>query len=69
MPTSPIAGETSTCSTKRVTRCLGEGRCLVALDRTREAAAVLDRARSIFVRLKAKPALAETDDLLVELPT
>ena len=42
---------------------VGEGRCLVALDRAPEAAAPLAAARAIFARLGAKPALAETDDL------
>jgi hypothetical protein len=43
---------------------LGQGRCLVALDRAPEAAPVLEQAREIFERLKAKPALAESDALL-----
>jgi len=43
---------------------LGQGRCLVALDRAPEAAPVLAGARAIFERLGAVPALAETDDLL-----
>ena len=43
---------------------LGQSRCLVALGRPTEAAASLARARTIFVRLGAKPALAETDVVL-----
>ena len=46
---------------------LGQGRCLVALGRAPEAAASLAAAREIFARLGAKPALAETDALLVQL--
>ena len=37
---------------------LGQGRCLVALDRAPEAAAPLAAAREIFARLGARPALA-----------
>ena len=44
---------------------LGQGRCLLALDRAQGAAPVLAAAREIFARLGAKPALAETDALLV----
>jgi len=40
---------------------LGQGRCLVALGRAPEAAAPLAAAREIFARLKARPALEETD--------
>ena len=43
---------------------LGQGRCLVALGRAPEAAAPLAAAREIFARLGAKPALAETDELM-----
>ena len=43
---------------------LGQGRCLVALRRMGEAAPVLERARVIFARLAAAPALAETEALL-----
>jgi hypothetical protein len=43
---------------------LGQGRCLVALGRAPEAAPVLEGARRIFARLKARPALTETDALL-----
>ena len=43
---------------------LGYGRCLVGLSRPTEAAPVLQRAREIFERLGAAPALAETDGLL-----
>ena len=43
---------------------LGQGRCLVALGRATDAAPVLKQARQILSRLGAKPALAETDELL-----
>ena len=46
------------------TSLLGEGRCLVGLGRPTDAAPVLHRAREIFERLRAAPALAETDALL-----
>ncbi len=47
---------------------LGQGRCLVALGRAPEAAAPLDQAREIFGRLGAKPALAETNELMRQVP-
>lgn len=43
---------------------LGHGRCLITLGRPHEAAPVLHRARALFDRLGAIPALAETDALL-----
>jgi hypothetical protein len=43
---------------------LGQGRCLVALGRAPEAATALNAAREIFARLRAKPALTETDELM-----
>jgi hypothetical protein len=46
---------------------LGQGRCLLALDRAPEAAPVLAAAREIFARLGARPALAETDAVLAGL--
>ena len=46
---------------------LGRGRCLVALGSELEAAAPLVAAREIFARLGAKPALAETDELLEQV--
>ena len=46
---------------------LGQGRCLVALGKAPEAAAPLAAAREIFVRLGAKPALAETDGLMQQV--
>ena len=46
---------------------LGQGRCLVALDRAPEAAAPLAAAREIFARLGAKPAMAETEAVLATL--
>ena len=45
---------------------LGKGRCLVALGRAPEAAPVLEQAREIFAKLKAKPALDETEALLAQ---
>jgi len=42
---------------------LGQGRCLLALDRAPDAAAVLMAARDIFVNLGAEPAVHEVDDL------
>ncbi len=43
---------------------LGQGRCLLGLSRPTEAAPVFQHAREIFERLRAAPALAETDALL-----
>ena len=43
---------------------LGQGRCLLGLSRPTEASPVLHHAREIFERLRAAPALAETDELL-----
>ncbi len=43
---------------------LGQGRCLLRLDRPTEARPILQRAREVFERLGATPALAETDALL-----
>jgi tetratricopeptide (TPR) repeat protein len=45
---------------------LGAGRCLVALDRHREAAAHLAEARRTFDGLRAGPLLAETDRVLAQ---
>jgi class 3 adenylate cyclase/tetratricopeptide (TPR) repeat protein len=46
---------------------LGEGRCLLALGRSAHAYRPLSQAREVFARLGAKPALAETDALLVRV--
>jgi tetratricopeptide (TPR) repeat protein len=43
---------------------LSQGRCLVGLSLATKAVSVLHRAREIFVRLKAVPAIAEADALL-----
>ena len=43
---------------------LGQGRCLVALDRPDEAVAPLNAALDIFAGLGAEPAQAEAEDLL-----
>jgi len=43
---------------------LGQGRSLLGLSRPTEAVAVLQRAREIFERLGAAPAITETDALL-----
>ena len=40
---------------------LGQGRCLIGLTRPTEAASALREAHDIFERLRAAPALAETD--------
>ena len=47
---------------------LGQGRCLVRLGSTGEAKESLGEARTLFARLKARPALEETDSLLGSLP-
>ncbi len=46
---------------------LGQGRCLLALDRADEASPVLQRARDTFARMDARPALLETEALLASL--
>jgi class 3 adenylate cyclase/tetratricopeptide (TPR) repeat protein len=51
---------------ERAFALLGQGRCLVGLARPNEAVTVLRRAREIFERLQAAPALAEIDALLQE---
>jgi class 3 adenylate cyclase/tetratricopeptide (TPR) repeat protein len=43
---------------------LGQGRCLLGLARSIEAASVLHHTREIFERLQAAPALAQADALL-----
>ena len=43
---------------------LGQGRCLVALGKGTEAGPPLQAAREIFARLRAEPALTETERLL-----
>jgi hypothetical protein len=43
---------------------LGRGRCLLAQGMPTEATNSLRQAREIFASLAAKPALAETDELL-----
>ncbi len=50
--------------TEQAFALLGQGRCLVGLSRPTEASPVLQRARKIFDRVHAAPALAETDALL-----
>jgi hypothetical protein len=49
---------------ERAFALLGHGRCVIGLSRMTEARPVLQHARSIFARLQAAPALAETDQLL-----
>jgi class 3 adenylate cyclase len=49
---------------ERAFALLGQGRCLIGLSRLTEATPVLRKAREIFVRLQATPALAETDALV-----
>ena len=46
---------------------LGQGRCLVGLGRAPEAQAPLAAARETLARLGAKPALAETDELMQQV--
>ena len=46
---------------------LGQGRCLMALGRVPEAAVPLRAAHEVFARLGAKPALAETEQVLDSL--
>ena len=46
---------------------LGQGRCLVALDKAPDAASVLERARGIFASLGARPDLDQTETLLGEI--
>ena len=46
---------------------LGQGRCLVALGRAPEAVEPLGQAHDIFERLGARPALAETDQVLQQV--
>ena len=48
---------------------LGQGRCLVALDRVGKARKPLAAAREIFERLGAKPALSETYELMRQVPS
>ena len=43
---------------------LGQGRCLVGLSHSTDAAPILQQARETFAKLKAGPALAETEALL-----
>jgi class 3 adenylate cyclase/tetratricopeptide (TPR) repeat protein len=43
---------------------LGQGRCLIALDRPDAAIPVLERARDMFAEMGARPALTETEELL-----
>jgi tetratricopeptide (TPR) repeat protein len=51
---------------ERAHSLLGQGRCLIALERPDEAAGALGEARDIFAQLRAVPALAETQALLGE---
>jgi class 3 adenylate cyclase/tetratricopeptide (TPR) repeat protein len=46
---------------------LGQGRCLIALDRPDEAVPVLEQARDMFTKMGARPALAEVQALLAPL--
>jgi hypothetical protein len=46
---------------------LGQGRSLLALGRPAQAEAPLRQAHEVFTRLGAKPALAETEALLVRV--
>jgi tetratricopeptide (TPR) repeat protein len=46
----------------------GQGRCLMARGRAREAAPILTQACELFRRLGARPALAEVEGLLGDSP-
>jgi class 3 adenylate cyclase/tetratricopeptide (TPR) repeat protein len=48
---------------------LGHGRCLIALGNHADARPVLSRARSVFARIGATPALAQIDTLLGDAST
>jgi len=48
---------------------LGQGRCLLSVGQLAEARAPLHTARAIFATLRAKPALADVDRLLVQATT
>ena len=54
---------------ERAFALLGQGRSLIGCSRASEATPVLQRAREIFERLEAAPALAETDALLRQATT
>jgi tetratricopeptide (TPR) repeat protein len=43
---------------------LGQGRCLLALEKAEKGVPILEQARQIFDKLKARPALKETEALL-----
>jgi hypothetical protein len=51
---------------ERAQALLGEGRCLLALGKQADAARPLEEARAVLSSLKARPALAEVDNLLVK---
>ena len=53
-----------TIRTEEAFALLGQGRCLVALGRPDEAGPMLLRARDMFTKMGARPALAEVDALL-----
>ena len=46
----------------------GRGRCLLAVGSAAAAAAALGEARAIFVRLRAAPGLAQTEETLRRCP-
>ena len=46
----------------------GRGRCLLAVGRAAAAAAALEEAKAIFVRLRAAPGLAQTEETLRRCP-
>ena len=48
---------------------LGQGRCLMALDRTDDAAPMLSRARDMFTNMDARPALTEIETLFASIRT
>ncbi len=56
-----------TAVTEQAFALLGQGRCLLALNRHDEAVPLLARARDMFAQMGARPALAETEALLTGL--
>lgn len=48
---------------------LGQGRCLLALDRPEEAVRVLEKARAMFTKMDARPTLTEIESLFANIKT
>ena len=64
MQTPLSAGNSSAWYPSTHSRRSGHGRCLINLGHPHDAAPILQHARELFTRLRAAPALAETDTLL-----